>query len=72
MIIPRLLSHLHGEWWDCKLFLNYKTVDRADEESVINKVSAYARAESPGHDGLSLILDVKQHENHEKILPRYP
>ena len=25
---------------DRKLFLNYKTVDRADEESVINKVSA--------------------------------
>mgnify|MGYP004647251233 CR=1 FL=1 len=30
----------YDERWDCKLFLNYKTVDRADEESVINKVSA--------------------------------
>ena len=24
----------YDERWDCKLFLNYKTVDRADEESV--------------------------------------
>lgn len=30
----------YDERWDCKLFLNYKTVDRADEESMINKVSA--------------------------------
>lgn len=30
----------YDERWDCKLFLNYKTVDRADEESVINKMSA--------------------------------
>ena len=30
----------YDERWDCKLFLNYKTVDSADEESVINKVSA--------------------------------
>ena len=29
----------YDERWDCKLFLNYKTVDRADEESVINKVA---------------------------------
>lgn len=29
----------YDERWDCKLFLNYKTVDRADEESVINKVT---------------------------------
>lgn len=27
------------ERWDCKLFPNYKTRDRADEESVINNVA---------------------------------
>lgn len=30
----------YDERWDCKLFLNYKTTDRNNEESLIDSVSA--------------------------------
>lgn len=30
----------YDDRWDCKLFLNYKTMDRNNEESILDRVSA--------------------------------
>lgn len=58
----------YDERWDCKLFLNYKTVDRADEESVINKVSADLNVDKSQINCryISLKVQEKYSESHQE------